>query len=195
MGRCVCSGAGTTQLRFPRGGHERRGGGPTADRLATRARALHSSPTRNWKRQAGRMVRTPGPDALGEGGAGHGEPHRIMRADSESRETVSPISDLGDLIPWPSSAQTGASDRAWGAACALARGAWGGLQFSSRHQTPRRGQGGPGGGGSKIFLHFGGIFGFPISFRAFWIYTNRVKFWFYHPQQMKNSTIFQQMYL
>ena len=45
---------------------------------------------------------------------------------------------------------------------------WGGLQFSSRHQPLRRGQGvregGGGGGGSNNFLHFGGIFEFPISF-------------------------------
>ena len=40
-----------------------------------------------------------------------------------------------------------------------------GLPFTSRHQPPRRGRGvRRGGGGSKKFPHFGGIFEFPISF-------------------------------
>ena len=42
-----------------------------------------------------------------------------------------------------------------------ARGA---LQFSSRHQPPRRGRAGPEGGEVKFFCHFGGIFEFPVSF-------------------------------
>ena len=44
---------------------------------------------------------------------------------------------------------------------------WGALQCSSGPQPPRcgRGGGGPEGeGGSKIFLHFGGVFDFPVSF-------------------------------
>ena len=41
----------------------------------------------------------------------------------------------------------------------------GGVQFISRPQSPRRGQGGPEGG--SIFFWFGGIFELPISFGAF----------------------------
>ena len=59
----------------------------------------------------------------------------------------------------------------------------GGLQFSSRPQPLQHGRGGPEGGGgvgegSKIFLHFGGIFESPFSFWAFWIYTSGVKIGF-----------------
>ena len=42
---------------------------------------------------------------------------------------------------------------------------WGVLQFSSRHQPPRRGRGGPGGGGggqSKNFLHLGAFLNSPF---------------------------------
>ena len=50
------------------------------------------------------------------------------------------------------------------------RASRGALQFSSTSQPPRRGQGSKWGGGvqkggrSTIFLRFGGIFEFPVSF-------------------------------
>ena len=53
--------------------------------------------------------------------------------------------------------------------------------------SQRGGGWGGGGGQSKIFLHFGGIFESPHFILS--------EIWFYPSQQMKNSTIFQKMYL
>ena len=67
----------------------------------------------------------------------------------------------------------GAGAEVCGGVVVLSRLHGGGLQFSSRHKPPRHGQWGPGGvggwggrggGQSKMFLHFWGIFEFPISF-------------------------------
>ena len=68
---------------------------------------------------------------------------------------------------------------------------------SSVLDTNPRGVGGGsrrgGGGGSKNFLHFGGHFWIPHFFLSILNIHKWGEIWFYHSQQMKNSTIFQQM--
>ena len=72
----------------------------------------------------------------------------------------------------------------------------GGLQFSSRHQPPRHGQGGPGGGGgAKKFSPFWGHVRIPHFILSILNIHKWGKIRFYHSQEMKNSTVFQQMYL
>ena len=79
--------------------------------------------------------------------------------------------------------------------------AWEALQFSSRPQPPRRGLGGSGKGGEgrgeggRNFSPFWGHFGIPRFILSILNTHKWGEIWFYHSQQIKNSTIFQQMYL